>query len=211
MIPMNPPREIRDGAWPDPIRSRMFEQRVVLVNGELNDALAGSVATELMTLDAYGDAAIRLLLNSGGGTFDAAFTVIDVIDLLGVPVHATCIGRAEGAALGVLAVAARRFAIPHARLRLCEPTHEFAGRADDVASWAAQRERDKQRFCARIADATRQPASAIDAAMAEGRLLDAHEAVRAGLIDGIATSNAASVHTIEARPIGFRSRRTPSY
>ena len=73
-----------------------------------------------------------------GGTLEAAFTLIDVIDLLGVPVHATCIGRAEGAALGVLAVATRRLAIPHARLRLCEPTNAFAGRADDVASWAAQ-------------------------------------------------------------------------
>ena len=114
MIPMNPTRDARDGAWPDPIRARMFEQRVVLVNGELDDALAGSVATELMTLDACGDGAVRLLLNSGGGTFEAAFTLIDVIDLLGVPVHATCIGRAEGAALGVLAVAARRLAIPHA-------------------------------------------------------------------------------------------------
>ena len=210
MIPVNPPREVRDGAWPDPIRARMFEQRVVLVNGELDDARAGSVATELMTLDAYGDDAVRLLLNSGGGTLEAAFTLIDVIDLLGVPVHATCIGRAEGAALGVLAVAARRLAIPHARLRLCEPTNAFAGRADDVASWAAQREQDLQRFCARLAEATRQPSGAVAAAMAEGRVLDVHEAIRAGLIDAVATSNAASVHSIDARPIGFRSRRTPT-
>jgi ATP-dependent Clp protease protease subunit len=211
MIPMNPTGGARDiGAWSDPIRSRMFEQRVVLVNGELDDALAGSVATELMTLDAYGDAAIRLLLNSGGGTFEAAFTLIDVIDLLGVPVHATCIGRAEGAALGVLAVAARRYAIPHARLRFCEPANAFTGRADDVASWAMHRERDLQRFCARLAEASRQPSSSIAAAMAEGRVLDVHEAIRAGLIDEVATSKAASVHSIDARPIGFRSRRSPA-
>jgi ATP-dependent Clp protease protease subunit len=208
---MNPSGDARDDAWPDPLRARMFEQRVVLVNGELDDALAGRVATELMTLDAYGDAAVRMLLNSSGGTLDAAFTLIDVIDLLGVPVHATCIGRAEGAALGVLAVAARRLAIPHARLRLCEPTNEFAGRADDVASWAAQWEQDLQRFCARIADASRQSASTIAAAMTEGRLLDVHQAVRTGLIDGVATSGVATVHGFDQRPIGFRSRRSPAF
>jgi ATP-dependent Clp protease protease subunit len=207
MNPINP----RDAALPDLVRARMFEQRVVTINGELDDAVAGQVATELMTLDAYGDAAIRLLLNSGGGTLDAAFTLIDVIDLLGVPVHATCIGRAEGAALGVLAVAARRLAIPHARLRLCEPQHEFAGRADDVAAWAAQREYDRRRFAERLAEATGQPASAIVAAMAEGRALDVHEAMRGGLIDAIATSSIASVHGFDQRPIGFRSRRTPAF
>ena len=206
MMPTNARRE-QDGAWPDLMRARMFEERVVLVNGDLDEALAGGVATELMTLDACGDLAVRLLLNSSDGTFAAAFTVIDVIDLLGVPVHATCIGRAEGPALGVLAVAARRLAIPHARMRFYEPANTFAGRADDVAAWAAQRDGDRQRFCARVADATGRPSNWIADAMHERRVLDAHEAMRAGLIDEIARSSVASVQSLDRRPIGFRSRR----
>ena len=209
MMPPNARRE-QDGAWLDLMRARMFEQRVVLVNGDLDDVLAGGVATELMTLDACGDLPVRLLLNSCAGTFAAAFTVIDVIDLLGVPVHATCIGRAEGPALGVLAVAARRLANPHARIRFYEPENEFAGRADDVAAWAAQREGDRQRFCARVADATDRPAIWIADAMQERRVLDAHEAMRVGLIDEIARSSVASVQGLDRRPIGFRSRRTPA-
>jgi ATP-dependent Clp protease protease subunit len=206
MMPTNARRE-QDGAWPDLMRARMFEQRVVLVNGDLDDALASEVATELMTLDACGDLAVRLLLNSSDGTFAAAFMVIDIVDLLGVPVHATCIGRAEGPALGVLAVAARRLAIPHARIRFHEPESTFAGRADDVAAWAAQRDGDRQRFCARVADATRRTPTWIADAMREGRVLDAHEAMRAGLIDEIARSSVASVQGLDRRPIGFRSRR----
>jgi len=203
MMPTNARRD-QDGAWPDLMRARMFEQRVVLVNGDLDDAAAGGVATELMTLDACGDVAVRLLLNSSDGTFAAAFTVIDVIDLLGVPVHATCIGRAEGPALGVLAVAARRLAIPHARIRFHEHESTFAGRADDVAAWAAQRDGDRQRFCARVADATGRPPIWIADAMLERRVLDAHEAMRAGLIDEIARSSVASVQSLDRRPIGFR-------
>ena len=75
MMPPNARRE-SDGAWIDLMRARRFEQRVVLVNGDLDDVLAGGVATELMTLDACGDLPVRLLLNSGAGTFAAAFTVI---------------------------------------------------------------------------------------------------------------------------------------
>jgi ATP-dependent Clp protease, protease subunit len=189
----------------------MFDQRVVLANGNLDDALAGRVATELMTLDASGDHAIRLLLNSGAGATAAAIMLIDVIDLLGVPVHATCIGVAEGPALGVLAVAARRFAIPHARFRLYDPADAFEGRACDVASWAARRETDAQRFCARLADATRRPASWIGDAIREGRYFDVHEAIRAGLIDEVARSSAASLQHIDRPVIGFRSRRTPTF
>ena len=70
------------------------------VRGDLNEALAGQVALELMSLDASGDEHVTLYVDSGGGNLEAAFTVIDVIDLLGVPVHATCLGRAEGPAVG---------------------------------------------------------------------------------------------------------------
>ncbi|HET9728484.1 MAG TPA: ATP-dependent Clp protease proteolytic subunit [Acidimicrobiia bacterium] len=191
----------------DVMRARLYEQGIVIVNGELDDDLAARVAAELMLLDATRDAAVKLWLNSGGGTLEAAFALIDVIDLLGVPVHATCIGRAEGPALGVLTVASHRVAIPHARLRLCEPATAFAGRADDVARWSAERDAATARFCARLADATKRPAEWIAEAIREGRFLDAHEAMRAGFIDEIAHSNAATVSSIDRRPIGFRSRQ----
>jgi ATP-dependent Clp protease protease subunit len=191
----------------DLMRARLYDEGIVLVSGELDDESAARIAAELMLLDATRDDAVRLWLNCSGGSFEASLALIDVIDLLGVPVHATCIGRAEGPPLGVLAVAARRSAIPHARLRLCEPPSGFAGRADDVARWSEQRNTDRDRFCARLAEATRWPAERLAVALDEGRYFDAHEAMRAGFIDEIAQSNAASLHSIDRRPIGFRSRK----
>jgi ATP-dependent Clp protease protease subunit len=199
------------GLWSNAVmQERMFDQRVVLLTGELDDESAGRLAAELMTLDANGDESIRLLVNSPGGGLQAAFTLIDVIDLLGVPVHATCLGRAEGAALGVLAVAARRVAVPHARFRWCDPPSAFAGRADDVASWAAQRESDLARFSERLADAIRRPAAWIVDAIGEGRFFDTSEALRIGLVDEVAGAVNQSIARIDRRPIGFRSRRRPS-
>jgi ATP-dependent Clp protease protease subunit len=212
MTPTEGPSFVQDDfgrAWPEVLRARMFDQRVVIATGTLDDEFAGRVAAELMTLDASGDDVVRLLLNSTQGTYLGAFAVIDVIDLLGVPVHATCIGRAEGPALGVLAVAARRFVLPHARLRLCDATDAFTGPADEVASWAAQRSADVERFCARVAEAAGRPVSWVLDAMRAGRTFEPHEAIRAGLIDEIARSTAAPVHRISAPAIGFRSRWTP--
>src|SRR5262245_44509665 len=139
----------------DLLRARLFDRRVVMINGVLDDEAAATAAAELMTLDAAGDERVELLLNSGSGSLEAAFTVMDVIDLLGVPVHATCVGRAEGAAVGVLAVAAQRFAVQHARFRLCAPERAFSGRADDVVTWAEPQEDQLHRVTARLAGAMR--------------------------------------------------------
>ena len=192
----------------DVMRARLYDEGIVLIAGELDDEGAARVAAELMLLDATRDTAVKLWLNCSGGSFEAALALIDVIDLLGLPVHATCIGRAEGPPLGVLAVAARRAAIPHARLRLCAPPSAFTGRADDVARWSEQQDSLRERFCVRVADAARRPTEWISAALDEGRFFDAHEAMRAGFIDEIAQSNAASVHAIDRRPIGVRSRKS---
>src|SRR5215216_6134017 len=127
----------------DWVRTRLFEQRTVVVRGELHHEVVGQAAAELMTLDAEGDDTVQLHVDAHGGTYDTAFALVDVIDLLGVPVVATCVGRAEGPAVAVLAVADRRLATPHARFRLTEPREHFQGRAGEVEGWveaqAAQR------------------------------------------------------------------------
>lgn len=190
------------------MRMLLLERRTVMVEGTLDDDAAGRIAAELMTLDATGDDHIKLLLNCAGGSLGAALTVMDVIDLLGVPVHATCIGRAEGPPVGVIAVAARRDAVRHAQFRLCEPSQEFRGRADDVVRWAEQRREQLDRFCRRLATAMCRPPSWVANAIEEGRYLDAGEAVRDGIVDELARPHAAAVHRLDAGRLGFRPGRS---
>ena len=84
------------------LEERLFERRIVLCRGVLDEPLAGRVAAELMTLDALGDGAVELRLDSERASLEAAWTLIDVIDLLGVPVNIVCSGRVEGAVVGLL-------------------------------------------------------------------------------------------------------------
>jgi len=194
--------------WEMRLRETMLAQRIVNLRGTLDEQLAGQVAMELMSLDASGDDHVTLYVDSGGGTLDAAFIVIDVIDLLGVPVHATCLGRAEGPAVGVVAVSDHRFCSPHARFRLTEPVAEAHGRAQDMQRFAEQQRSQLERFVSRLAEATRRPHEHLEADLAAGRYLEAVDALAYGLVDEIWTPT-RSAESGDRQPLGFRPRRRP--
>jgi ATP-dependent Clp protease, protease subunit len=192
--------------WELRLRETMLAKRIVSIRGDLDEALAGQVALELMSLDASGDEHVTLYVDSGGGTLEAAFIVVDVIDLLGVPVHATCLGRAEGPAAAVVAVADNRFCAPHARFRLCEPVSEAHGIAVDMRRFADQQKLQLARFVARIAEATGRPVEHVEADVASGRFLDAHEALEYGLVDEIWTPTRNQGDADRDRgPLGFQA------
>lgn len=174
-----------EGSWAGFLRAELLRRRVVLLRGELDDELSGQVAAELLMLDGAGDERVTLHVDSGGGTLEAAFPLIDTIDLLGVRVEAVCVGRAEGAAVGVVAAAPRRLAARHARFRLSEPPSRVAGRASEIEAQSDHRQRLLADFVARLAKATGRPFEHVEADVTAGRWLDAPEAVAYGLVDGI--------------------------
>ncbi|HWW53495.1 MAG TPA: ATP-dependent Clp protease proteolytic subunit [Acidimicrobiales bacterium] len=192
------------GDWADAIRSRLFEHRTILIRGVLDDAAATQAAAELMTLDATGDSRITVHLDAGGGgTLEGAFAVMDVIDLLGVPVHVLCVGRAEGPAVGVLAVGSRRASTPHARIRLSDPETTAAGSASELARWAEHHTEQLRRFHQRVAQAVSRPVGEVARDFASGRYLNPQDAVAYGLIDEIATPRGA-VFPLPGRTVGFQ-------
>lgn len=193
------------GARPS-VHERLFEQRVVFLWGPLDSAAAGHLAAELMTLDATGDDPVHLHVDSPGGSLEAALSIIDVIDLLGVDVVATCVGQAAGTALGPLAVAHRRQATPHARFRLCEPVAEASGDARHLQAWAAAQRAQLERFCERLGRAVGRSPETVAADLAGGAFLDAAGARDYGLIDEICAPGGRVV-AMPASPLGFRRRR----
>jgi ATP-dependent Clp protease protease subunit len=169
----------------DWLQAQLFERRVVLLSGRLDDFLAAGVATQLMTLDGSGDDVIRLHLNSAEGTLTGALTLMDTIFALGVPVEAVCTGRAEGPSLGVLAVAGRRLAAPHSRLRLHDPGLAAEGTGDALSQALEQHRRQLDHFIELVAGAIRQPAERVEVDLASGRHFDAEEALQYRLLDAL--------------------------
>jgi ATP-dependent Clp protease protease subunit len=164
------------------LRAQLFQRRIVFLRGPLDDAAASDVAAQLMTLDASGDDPVQLQVDSPGGPLEPAFVLIDTVGLLGVPVHAVCVGRAEGSAVGVFAAAEQRRASPHARFRLCQPSERVGGVAREVASWVAHKQRLLDDFHRHLSAATGRPFEQVEADTSAGRYLDADEAVTYGLV-----------------------------
>jgi ATP-dependent Clp protease protease subunit len=178
---------------------QLFGRRTVLVASTLDHETASRVSAELMTLDALGDEPIDLWLNCAGGAIDAALTVMDVIDLCGVAIHATCLGRVDGPAVGVLAVAHHRAAAPHARVRFEAPTSSLGGRVSDVVRAPEELGRRHDDFCRRVALAASQSPEWVADALRTRRTFEPVEALRAGLIDEISAARAASVARLPRR------------
>jgi ATP-dependent Clp protease protease subunit len=170
----------------DWLHGELFERRVVFVTGHLDSMLAVRTAAELMTLDANGVDPIDVYVGSPDGTLEAAFTLIDTLDLVQAPTRTHATGEVGGAAVGILAVGRRRTGARHAQIRLGEPRVQLAGTNAQLLAGREQHQRLLDRFRARLAQATGRSVAEISQDMERGRYLNAEEALAYGLIDAIA-------------------------
>jgi ATP-dependent Clp protease, protease subunit len=168
---------------PDWMEERLLDQRVVALAGELDSETVNRTVAALALLDAGGDEPVRLRLSGVGGDLDSVLMVVDALDLMGVPVHATGLGTLTGAAIVLLAVADRRTAGPHTMFHLCEPRGPHGARGRELEALAAEHARQLRRLQERLATACRRPVEEVAADMRAGRLLTAQEARDYGLVD----------------------------
>ena len=201
------------GRGPDPLsetlRRRLLDQRVVLLHGRLDDLAVTLVSAELMTLDAEGDGSVTLRVDCGEADLAPALTLMDVIELMGVPVRALCLGQVAGGAVGVVAVCAHRAAMPSTRFSLCEPATRHEAHARNVAQWAELQARERRRFCERVGVAVGKSVDAVEEDLQRGRFLSAAEAVGYGIVDEVCGPDAA-VRRLPGSgppPVGFRPLR----
>jgi ATP-dependent Clp protease protease subunit len=180
-----PPVESGPGLAPW-LEEKLFERRIVILQGSVTGSAATRTAAALLTLDAISDEPVELHLRSPDGDLDAVFAVIDALDVMHAPVHTLASAEVGGAAVGLYAVAPHRKAFPHSRFRLKEPhTAGVSGTAEDVANAAGQHLRALDDLIVRIAEATGQPRSRIEDDLSRGRQLNAEEAREYGLVHEI--------------------------
>jgi ATP-dependent Clp protease protease subunit len=201
------------GAGPDPLSDvvarRLLAQRVVLLRGPLDDFSVTRVSAELMTLDAEGDEAVTLRVDCGEAALAPALTLMDVIELMGVPVRALCLGQVGGGAVGVVAVCSHRAALPSTRFSLTEPVTQLQAHVRDVAQWAELRAGERSRYCDRIGAAAGRDPATVERDLERGRFLGAEEALEYGILDEVARPD-APVRQLPGTgppPMGFRPVR----
>jgi ATP-dependent Clp protease protease subunit len=180
------PPAVPGPSMPGWLEERLFDQRIVMIRGQLSAPDATAIAAALLTLDASGPSPVQLHIAGSTGELAAAHAIVDVIDSMAAPVHAVVTSEAGGAVLAVLAAAAQRSAYRHARFKLAEPRAAgVTGTADEVAAAAGQHLRELEEMVLRLVEVTGQTRSRIEDDLSAGRLLSAEEALEYGLIDTV--------------------------
>jgi ATP-dependent Clp protease protease subunit len=173
------------GGW---LQEQLFERRIVLVTGRLDEDAAAKAAAALLALDARAERPIELHLDSPDGGLRAAFVLMDTADMLRSPLRVLCRGQIGGPPIGVIATADHCAAAPHTQFHLSQPTGRFAGIPEEIAAQNRQQQELLWKLYGRLARRTGRPAEEIAEDMRRGRYLDALEAFKYGLIDEITAS-----------------------
>ena len=166
------------------VRTRLLEQRTVLITTPL-DTVSGTGATAaLMLLDADGDDPIHLRLLGRDGDLDAALALADTLDAVAAVVLVQAMGTVGGALLAPFAAGTRRVASRHATFILTDP-HPIPSVGGDPALEAVNHQRQLGVLHQRLAAACGVPLDDIVDDMRRGRVLNAPEAETYGLVDAV--------------------------
>jgi ATP-dependent Clp protease, protease subunit len=188
--PVSPTRVWLDpnADWKGRLYERLLEKRIVLASGILDDDAAARFSAQLLTLDAEGDKPIRLELQNLQAELPAALTVMGILDVLRVPVHACVSGEISGPGLGVLASCPRRSGYPNASFVLAEPKLRFGGTVTSITAREQQVIRMLDTLYFRLAEVTGREVDQIRDDARRGRSLTTAQAIGYGLIQGQETS-----------------------
>jgi len=168
--------------WQASLHERLLEKRIVLASGTLDDEAAARLSAQLLTLDAEGDQPIRLELQNLRAELAAALTVMGILDVLRVPVHACVSGEIGGPALGILASCAQRTGYPNATFTLAEPRLQFGGTVTAVTARQQQMTRMLDTLYFRLAEVTGRETDEIREDARRRRSLTTAQAIGYGLI-----------------------------
>ena len=170
--------------------NKLFEERIIFLGVQIDDASANDVMAQLLCLEsADPDREISMYINSPGGSFTSLMAIYDTMQFIDNDVQTVAMGMAAsmGQLLLCAGTAGKRYALPHARIMMHQPSGGVGGTAADIAIQAEQMLYTKRMFQERVAYHTGQPQEQIEADSDRDRWFTAQEAVDYGFIDKVIT------------------------
>ncbi len=170
------------------IYSRLLKERVVFIVGPVEDHMANLVVAQLLFLESENpDKDIHLYINSPGGSVTSGLSIYDTMQFINCDVSTICVGQA--ASMGALLLSGgtkgKRFALPHSRIMVHQPSAGFQGQATDISIHANEVLELKARLNRIMAKHTGQSVEQIEQDLERDNFMSAESAVEYGIIDTV--------------------------
>ncbi len=173
------------------IFSRLLRERVIFLNGPIDDSVSATICAQLLFLEAENpDKDIYLYINSPGGVITSGLAIYDTMQYIKPKVETVCIGQAcsMGSFLLAAGSSGRRVALPNSRIMIHQPLGGARGQATDIEIHAREIINMRQKLNELYAKHTGQELSIIEKAVERDNFMSAEDALNFGLIDNIVTS-----------------------
>ena len=173
------------------IFSRLLKERIIFINGPINDSVSSVVCAQLLFLESVDQKKdIFMYINSPGGVVSSGLAMYDTMQYVKPDVSTVCIGQAASAGSLLLMAGAKgkRISLPHSKIMIHQPSGGFSGQATDIQIHAKEIQKTKAILNGLYAKHTGTALETINEAMERDNFMNPTEAMKFGLIDRIEDS-----------------------
>jgi len=170
------------------IYSRLLKDRIIMLSGEVNDAVAASIVAQLLFLEAEDpEKDIYIYINSPGGVVTSGMSMFDTMNYIKPDICTICIGQAAsmGAFLLSAGTPGKRFALPNARIMIHQPSGGAQGQSTDIQIQAKEIQRLKDSLNELLSKHTGQNITKVETDTERDNFMSAQEACDYGLVDKV--------------------------
>ncbi|MDQ3886475.1 MAG: ATP-dependent Clp protease proteolytic subunit [Actinomycetota bacterium] len=172
----------------DAVFERLLRERIIVLGSQVEENLANQICAQLLLLDAEDSTQdIKLYINSPGGSVTAGMAIFDTMELIESDVTTVAMGLAASMGQFLLSAGTRgkRYALPHARILMHQPSAGVSGTAADIEIQADMLLKHKREMAELIAQHTGQNVERIEADSDRDRWFTAEEAREYGFVDHV--------------------------
>ncbi len=183
------------------IYSRLLKERIIFLGTPINDEIANLMMAQLLHLEGEDpEKDIALYINSPGGSVTSALAILDTMEFIKPDVSTFCMGQAASAAAVLMAAGTKgkRYALPHSRILLHQPTGGAEGQSVDIEIQAREIQRIRDLLDRILADKTGQEIQKVSTDTDRDFIMTAAEAKDYGLIDTVIASRKVQASMVSA-------------
>ena len=170
------------------IFSRLLKERIIFLNGPVEDGMAALICAQLLYLESENPKKeISMYINSPGGIVTSGLAIYDTMQYIKSPISTVCLGMAAsmGSFLLMAGEKGQRISLPNARIMVHQPSGGYSGKASDIQRHAEDIIKTKRRLNELYAKHTGQPVEVVEETLDRDFFMTAEEAKNWGLVDHV--------------------------